>query len=267
MNNDVDCRPDFLERLVAPLDADPSVASVASLMVRPDGERIDSIGLTADATLSPFPRHQGRPVSEAANARPVLLGPAGTAAAYRRSAWNALGGLDEHITAYGEDFDLVVRLRAAGWETAAAPDAVGIHLGSATYGHRSERQRRYGGFGRAYLMRRYGLLRGRAAPRTALTEAIVVAGDAVITRDLAALQGRIAGWRAAGGLPPSTRSRPTRRSTTASRSEKRSTAAAASTRAIPAPGDRRAVDSRARPARHARSGSGGHPRRGRASVG
>jgi GT2 family glycosyltransferase len=131
----------------------------------------------------------------------VLLGPAGTAAAYRRGAWEAMGGLDEHITAYGEDFDLVVRLRAAGWRTAAAPDAVGIHLGSATFGHRSERSRRYGGFGRAYLMRRYGVLRRRSAARTVLTEALVVAGDAVISRDLAALRGRIAGWRAAAGLP------------------------------------------------------------------
>ena len=177
------------------------MASVASLCLRPGGERIDSIGLTADETLSPFPRHQGRPAGEAAEARPVLLGPAGTAAAYRRTAWAAMGGLDERITAYGEDFDLAVRLRAAGWATAAAPEAVGIHIGSATYGHRSERQRRYGGFGRAYLSRRYGLLRRRAVARTLLTEAIVVAGDAVISRDLAALQGRIAGWRAAGGLP------------------------------------------------------------------
>jgi N-acetylglucosaminyl-diphospho-decaprenol L-rhamnosyltransferase len=201
MNNDVDCRPDFLEKVVAPLEVDESVASVAALCVRPDGERIDSMGLTADATLSPFPRLQGRPVSEAASTRPVLLGPSGTAAAYRRSAWDAVGGLDERIFAYGEDFDLVVRLRAAGWNTAAAPGAVGIHLGSATHGHRSERQRRYGGFGRAYLMRRYGLLKRREALRTALTEAIVVAGDAVISRDLAALQGRIAGWRAASGLP------------------------------------------------------------------
>lgn len=201
MNNDVDCRPDFLERVVAPLEADPHVASVAALCVRPGGEYIDSMGLTADATLSPFPRHQGRPVAEAGDAKPVLLGPSGTAAAYRRSAWEAVGGLDERIFAYGEDFDLVVRLRAAGWTTAAAPEAVGIHLGSATHGHRSERQRRYGGFGRAYLMRRYGLLKRREAVRTLLTEAIVVAGDAVISRDLAALQGRIAGWRAAAALP------------------------------------------------------------------
>jgi GT2 family glycosyltransferase len=201
LNNDVDCRPDFLERVVAPLEAQPRVGSVAALCLRPDGERIDSLGLTADVTLSPFPRLQGQPVADAGSAWPALMGPAGTAAAYRRSAWEGAGGLDERIFAYGEDFDLVVRLRAAGWDAAAAPDAVGVHLGSATHGHRTRRQRRYGGFGRGYLMRRYGLLRRRAAARTALTEAIVAAGDVVISRDLEALRGRLEGWRAGGGLP------------------------------------------------------------------
>jgi N-acetylglucosaminyl-diphospho-decaprenol L-rhamnosyltransferase len=76
-----------------------------------------------------------------------------------------------------------------------------VHAGSATFGHRTAFQRRQGGFSRAYLIRRYGLLRGRAAPRTTLTEALVVAGDAVLSRDLEALRGRLAGWRAAAGLP------------------------------------------------------------------
>jgi N-acetylglucosaminyl-diphospho-decaprenol L-rhamnosyltransferase len=201
LNNDVDCRPDFVERVVAPLEADPGIGSVAALCIRPDGERIDSIGLTMDATLSPFPRLQGRPVAEAGAPSPVLVGPAGTAAAYRRSAWEEVGGLDERIFAYGEDFDLAVRLRAAGWGAVAAPDAAGIHLGSATHGHRTQRQRLNGGFGRAYLLRRYGILRGRHALRAGFTEALVVAGDAVISRDLAALRGRWAGWRAARGLP------------------------------------------------------------------
>ena len=201
LNNDVDCRPDFLERVVAPLEADAGLGSVAALCIRPEGERIDSIGLTMDRTLSPFPRLQGRPVAEAAEPSPVLVGPAGTAAAYRRSAWRQADGLDERIFAYGEDFDLALRLRAAGWGAVAAPDAAGIHLGSATHGHRTARQRRNGGFGRAYLMRRYGVLHGRQAVRALFTEALVVAGDAVISRDLEALKGRVAGWRAGAGLP------------------------------------------------------------------
>jgi GT2 family glycosyltransferase len=199
LNNDVDCRPDFLERLVAPLVADPRVGSVASLMLAPGERTIDSIGLSADVTLAGFPRMHGLPADRARDAWPLLSVPAGTAAAYRRVAWEQAGGLDESLSSYMEDFELGLRLRAAGWACAAAPDAVGVHLGSATHGHRSAGQRRLGGFGRGYVLRRYGVLRGPHAARALLTEAVVVAGDLVISRDLAALGGRIAGWRAAAG--------------------------------------------------------------------
>jgi len=45
------------------------------------------------------------------------------------------------------------------------------------------------------------VLRSAAALRALATEAIVVAGDAVVSRDLAATRGRLAGWRAAARLP------------------------------------------------------------------
>jgi len=197
LNNDVDCEPAFLERLVAPLDRDPRAGSATALLIRPDRERIDSVGLTCDATLAAFPRLQGHPVGEATDGSTVLVGPAGAGAAYRRSAWAQIGGLDETIFAYMEDFDLAMRLRIAGWGAALATDAVAVHVGSATHGHRSAWQRRHGGFGRGYVLRRYGILRSRAGLRALVTEAIVVAGDLVISRDLNALRGRLEGWRAA----------------------------------------------------------------------
>jgi N-acetylglucosaminyl-diphospho-decaprenol L-rhamnosyltransferase len=195
LNNDVECRPDFLEHLTSPLE-DQTVGSVAALLLQPGGERIDGIGLSADVTLAGFPRQRGKPLTCARDAVPVLAGPAGAAAAYRRTAWERVGGLDETIFAYMEDFDLALRLRIAGWRSVATPAAVGIHLGSATYGHRSAQQRRYGGFARGYLLRRYGLLHRRTAPRVLATEAIVILGDLAISHDLAALRGRLAGWRA-----------------------------------------------------------------------
>src|SRR3954454_15269581 len=137
LNNDVDCRPDFLEELLAPLERDPELGTVAALCLRPNGREIDSMGITCDATLSAFARLQGRPVSQAASPTPVLTGPAGTAGAYRRTAWEHVGGLDEAFTAYQEDFELALRLRAAGWECAPAPAAVCTHLGSTIYGRRS----------------------------------------------------------------------------------------------------------------------------------
>ena len=200
LNNDVDARPDFLERLVAPFE-DERVGSVAGLLLVPGEELIDSIGLAVDPTLSGFPRLSGRPVAEAASERPVLVGPSGGAAAYRREAWEAAGGLDEAIFIYSEDLDLAMRLRTAGWEARAAPDAVGVHYGSQTMVHRSAFQREKGGWARGYLMRRYGVLRTRAGLRALLVEAIVVAADAVISRDLTALKSRIAGWRAGKGKP------------------------------------------------------------------
>jgi GT2 family glycosyltransferase len=208
LNNDVDCRPDFLERLVAPLQDDARVGSVASLVLQCDERSVDSFGITADITLAGFQRLHGVPVGLAPEKLPLVTGPEGTAGAYRRRAWEQVGGLDETIPAYMDIFDLALRLRNAGWETACAPDAVGVHLGSATYGSSSSALRRLAGFGRGYVLRRYGVLRSRAAPRALLTESVVVLGDALMSRDLAALRGRIAGWRAGGGherrpTPPS----------------------------------------------------------------
>jgi N-acetylglucosaminyl-diphospho-decaprenol L-rhamnosyltransferase len=190
-----------LDRLVAPLEADARLGSVCALSVKPGEERIDSVGMTADPTLAAFQRLHDHPVGEADAPQPVLTGPAGAIAAYRRTAWEQAGGLEEALHAYMEDFDLALRMRAAGWGTTVATDAVGVHIGSATFGHRSPRQRRLGGFARGYMLRRYGVLRGPLAARALLTEAIVVLGDLVLSRDALALRGRLAGWRAARDGP------------------------------------------------------------------
>jgi GT2 family glycosyltransferase len=202
LNNDVDCRPDFLERLVAPLLDDERLGSVAALLLKPGEETIESFGLTADPTLAGYPRLRDLPADTAQVMDPVLIGPSGAAGAYRRRAWEAVGGLDEGVFGYGEDVELALRLRAADWSTAGTADAVAVHIGSASMGTRSEWQRYQGGFARGYFLRRYGVLRSRAGPRAAVTEAIVVLGDALIfSHDLAALRGRIAGWRAGARRP------------------------------------------------------------------
>ncbi len=208
MNNDVELERECIERLVAPLAGDPELGSVAAVMLRPGGSAIDSVGVTSDVTLAGFPRLQGHPPSAAADESPVLSGPEGTTAAYRRVAWEQVGGLDERITAYMEILDLAWRLRAADWGSTVASGARGVHLGSATFGSRSHAQRRLAGFSRGYLLRRYGVLRGRFAARAVLTESLVVVLDALIARDLAALNGRREGWRAASGL--ARRARPPR---------------------------------------------------------
>lgn len=201
MNNDVDARPDFLERLTTPFSDSDRLGSVASVLLAPGETRIDSVGLVADRTLAGFPRAQGRGPDAAASLKPRLAGPAGASAAFRRAAWRDVEGLDERIVAYGEDLDLALRLRAAGWGTTVARDALAVHIGGATFGRRSAGQRRRAGQSRGYLLRRYGVLHTRAAPRTLVTELLVCVGDLAFSHDLAATRGRLAGWTSAAGLP------------------------------------------------------------------
>jgi len=198
LNNDVECRPTFVERIAEPLVADPSVGSVAALLLQADGTAVDNMGLEVDITLAPFPRHWGAaPENGAVRDTGGLLGPVGGAAAYRRAALEAVGGFDESIFAYGEDVDLALRLLDAGWAPAAAPDAVGIHLGSATFGRHSPKQVFHRGWSRAYVLRKYGVLRHpRALSQAILAEAGSVAWQLAVTRDASGLRGRIAGWRA-----------------------------------------------------------------------
>jgi N-acetylglucosaminyl-diphospho-decaprenol L-rhamnosyltransferase len=200
LNNDVYARPDWLERLVAPLESDPRTGSAACLLVQPDELLIDSVGLCADPTLAGFPRLAGLPVARAGDPHPALVGPSGAAAAYRRTAWQQVGGLDEAIFAYAEDLDLALRLRGAGWRESVVPGAVGMHIGGATHGRGTAWQRRHAGFARGYLLHRYGVLRGHHALRALATESAVALGDAVLSHDLAALSGRVAGWRSAKGM-------------------------------------------------------------------
>lgn len=201
LNNDVDARPDFLERLIAPFATDERIGSIASTLLAADGREIDSVGLSADVTLAGWPRLRGQPATHADQPSPRLLGPSGGAGAYRRRAWEEVGGLDEGVRFYSEDVELALRLRASGWRAAAAPDAVAVHVGSATIGIRSAAQREASGFARAYFMGRYGVLRSSAAPRALVTELIVASADAVLHRDLAALRGRIRGLRASRRMP------------------------------------------------------------------
>jgi GT2 family glycosyltransferase len=204
-NDDMDVEPDFLERLVAPLEADPQVGMVAAMTLMPNsgGGLVDGFGIELDSTLAPYNRLRYMTPDDVPG---VLVGPSAGAAAYRRTAWEGVGGFDERIFVYGEDVDLALRMRLEGWRAAAAPDARGVHLGGATTGPGSDFHRTHAGFGRGLVLRRYGVLRSRAAPRALLHEGLVVGWGLVRHRSLLPLRARIRGWRAAAGtrlpVPP-----------------------------------------------------------------
>ncbi|WP_374977438.1 glycosyltransferase family 2 protein [Microbacterium trichothecenolyticum] len=201
LNSDVVAQADLAATILAAFDADDTAraGSVSPILLGPDGT-VDSFGVTADDTVAGFVRFHGAQLNRVHNG-PALLGPYGAAAAYRRAALNGVGLLDENIFMYGEELDLALRLRAAGWGALEVAKVVGTHIGGASAGRESERQRYLSGFGRGYLLRVYGILRGRHAVRALVTEAAVTALRLLTRRDAASLRGRVDGWRKGRGVP------------------------------------------------------------------
>lgn len=200
VNSDVIAEPTLMADIAdAFADAGDDVASVSPLLTTPDG-RVDSQGITADATCAGFVRFHGADLSRADAQDPPVLGPYGAVAAYRRRALDEVGVLDEGIFMYGEELDLALRLRAGGYDTVALDRPGGVHIGGASAGEGSPRQIRLAGFGRGYLLRAWGVLRTRHAVRALAIEALVCLRRLVLQRDASALVGRVQGWRAARGV-------------------------------------------------------------------
>ena len=200
VNNDVECDPNFLAQLVAPFD-DGRVGLVAGLLLRPGRETIDAYGLECDATLAAYPRFADAPYPDTTVDEEGLLGPSGGAAAYRREAFEAAGGLDEGTFAYMEDVDLALRLRELGWTRGwgARGDRDPSRLRRPWPSLASPgRDRQCVSRLHAPEVRRFG--RGLTTAAWALAfEVGVTVVDVVTARDLAAARGRVNGWKAAAG--------------------------------------------------------------------
>jgi GT2 family glycosyltransferase len=195
INDDVEVEDGFIAAILAPLE-DPQCGMVAGMTMIPGEELVDGFGIELDVTLAAYNRLRHRPPSDPPGR---LAMPSGGAAAYRRAAFEAAGGFDERLFAYGEDVDLGLRLRLDGWSAGAAPQARGVHEGGATIGVGSPRQRELAGFARGFLLHRYGVLRSRHAPRALAVEAAVIAWGLLVHHTTVPLRARIQGWRAARG--------------------------------------------------------------------
>jgi N-acetylglucosaminyl-diphospho-decaprenol L-rhamnosyltransferase len=190
INNDVCVEPGYVAAITMPL-ATPGVGMVAGLTTIPEVGSVDAFGIELDGGLAAYNRGRHAPPGR-------LAMPSGGAAAYRRSAWEEVGGFDEALFAYGEDVDLGLRLRARGWQAAEAVDARAVHLGGATAGVDSPFQRDLAGFARGFLLRRYGVMRSRGVLQALTIDALVVAWGLLRHRTAVPLRARVRGWRAAG---------------------------------------------------------------------
>lgn len=140
LNNDLELRPDWLERLVAVLDAHPEAASATGKLLNfhRRGE-LDAAGDLMRWSGAPDQRGHGEVDRGQFDAPEAVFSPCAGAALYRRSAFSAVGEFDEDFFAYLEDIDWGFRAQLAGYSSRYEPRAVAYHVGGATTGRTPDR--------------------------------------------------------------------------------------------------------------------------------
>jgi GT2 family glycosyltransferase len=135
LNNDAVAAPSMVREMVAAAEADPRTGMVAARVL--DYDRRDVID-TVGHLLYPDGLNRGRGRLEHdrgqyAGCRRALF-PSGAAALYRREMLDEIGLFDEGFFLYGDDAELGLRGRVAGWGCTLAPRAVAYHRYSRTTG-------------------------------------------------------------------------------------------------------------------------------------
>jgi N-acetylglucosaminyl-diphospho-decaprenol L-rhamnosyltransferase len=203
LNDDCVVEPGYVQRIVEPIDPGSRVAMAAGVMrdARHPG-LIETAGIEIDHTLLAFDYLNGEPVEVLQRGVADPLGPSGAAAAFWREAFLDAGGFDEELFAYLEDVDLVLRLRRDGAACRLAKGAIGVHEHSGTLGSGSRRKDYLMGYGRGYLLRKWGVPSPRRLLGIVVREVITCAGQAALDRNIEGVRGRLRGWRAARSREP-----------------------------------------------------------------
>ena len=135
LNNDAEAEAGWLAALHRGCTRAADVGMAASkVLVWEDPRRIDKVGHLI------FPDGQNRGRGSGAldegqfDREEEVLWPDGCAAMYRRAMLEQIGGFDEDFFAYGDDAELGLRARIAGWRCIYSPEAVVRHHRGATLG-------------------------------------------------------------------------------------------------------------------------------------
>ena len=131
LNNDTRCPPGLVAALRATLESDPALGMVGCAQEGADGGESQPAAFRLSGFFAiPRPVGPGEPFDYLQ----------GSCLLVRRTALESVGLWDESFFFFGEDADLSLRFRKAGWKLALAPDATILHLGSATIGAASGQQ-------------------------------------------------------------------------------------------------------------------------------
>jgi GT2 family glycosyltransferase len=135
LNNDAEAEPGWLAALETACNRRPDVGMVASkVLVWEDPGKIDKAG----HVIYPDGQNRGRGSGAADRGQfdreEDVLWPDGCACLYRRAMLDQIGGFDEDFFAYGDDAELGLRARIAGWTCVYTPAAVVRHHRGSTMG-------------------------------------------------------------------------------------------------------------------------------------
>ena len=135
LNNDAEAEPGWLAALARACAKAPEVGMAASkILVWEDPRRIDKAGHLIFPDGQNRGRGAGAPDLGQFDREEEVLWPDGCAALYRRRMLEQIGGFDEDFFAYGDDAELGLRARIAGWKCLYTPEAVVRHHRGATMG-------------------------------------------------------------------------------------------------------------------------------------
>jgi GT2 family glycosyltransferase len=135
LNNDAEAEPRWLEELVTGIESNPAVGMCASkILFHGDRKRIDKAGHLIYPDGLNHGRGSGEPDCGQFEQREEVLFPDAAGALYRREMLDVIGLFDEYFFAYGDDADLGLRGRLAGWTCLYIPTAIVYHVHSATAG-------------------------------------------------------------------------------------------------------------------------------------
>jgi GT2 family glycosyltransferase len=135
LNNDAEADPRWLEELVSAMELHPRAGMCASkILFHGDRGRIDKAGHLMYLDGLNHGRGSGEPDLGQYDSAVEVLFPDAAAALYRRTMLEEVGSFDESFFAYGDDADVGLRGRLAGWICRYVPTAVVYHIHSATAG-------------------------------------------------------------------------------------------------------------------------------------